>query len=100
MSLSVLERTQALFSCTGIGITITWQVDGLSLYDSDIVNRGITIVLSSGTVQLIHTHCTRNISEQWHHCTMCSHFVYVWCTVGGQQLLYLDCISGLGALWD
>ena len=53
MSVSVLIGTNAQFHCAGTGITISWEVDGLASSHPDIISRGITSVLlsGSGTVQ-------------------------------------------------
>ena len=53
MSVSALVGENALFCCTGSGITIVWIVDGLQGNEASVVQRGISSVLlsSSGTVQ-------------------------------------------------
>ena len=53
MSVSALVGENALFHCTGSGLTIAWIVDGSLATDSIIVDRGITqdTMTSSGTVQ-------------------------------------------------
>ena len=54
VSVSALVGENALFHCTGSGITIVWRVDGYLASDSIIVERGITLdtpMTSSGTVQ-------------------------------------------------
>ena len=53
MSVSVLIGTDAQFHCTGTGVTISWEVDGLTSSNPVIIGRGITAVLIylSGTVE-------------------------------------------------
>ena len=53
MSVSVLVGTDGQFHCSGTGIVITWEVDGLVSSDPNVTSRGITTVVSSfsGTVQ-------------------------------------------------
>ena len=53
MSVSALVGENALFHCTGSGVTVLWIVDGLYAFDTSIIDRGIysTLVSSSGTVQ-------------------------------------------------
>ena len=54
VSVSALVGENALFHCSGSGITIVWKVDGSLATDSVIVERGInpnTLMTSSGTVQ-------------------------------------------------
>ena len=53
VSVTALIGTNAQFHCAGTGNYLVWVVDGTSLYDHNIMNRGVTAVtvLSSGTVQ-------------------------------------------------
>ena len=54
MSVSVLVGTNGQFHCTGTGVIIIWEVDGLYSNNPIITSRGITsdVVSSpSGTVQ-------------------------------------------------
>ena len=65
MSVSALVGENALFNCTGSGITIVWTVDGLSHHDQSIVARGITsdIAISSGTIQSTLTVPTTSVNN-------------------------------------
>ena len=53
VSVSALVGEDALFHCSGSGLTIVWTVDGKQENEASIIQRGISsvLVLSSGTVQ-------------------------------------------------
>ena len=53
MSLTVFPGMKAQFQCIGSGEDLSWEVDGLSVYDATVKKRGITAVTIafSGTVQ-------------------------------------------------
>ena len=74
MSVSALVGENALFHCSGSGVTVLWIVDGLYVTDTSITDRGITrnTASSSGTVQSTLTVPATLISEQWHYCTVCA----------------------------
>ena len=77
VSVTTLGGMNAMFHCNGSGIVLAWEVEGIPHNDQTITDRGITeyTVSSSCRHSTVHPHCTSNISEQWHYCTMFYWFI-------------------------